>query len=151
MSIWISKPCKCRSERQERRVLIGLREIADFNPKRSRVGLFIIIGLGLYGFVFWKVLNYGLGGRSEAIFGLFSVIAVITMLRLMPIVALGCPACRRLIHIKMAKYPPACWNPDRFPEPVCPNCGYLLKGVVEAKCPECGTNVPESWLDQSAT
>ncbi len=35
---------------------------------------------------------------------------------------------------------------DETGEPVCDRCGYLLKHLPAARCPECGEPFPEAWL-----
>ena len=29
---------------------------------------------------------------------------------------------------------------------LCPNCGYMMKGLPSATCPECGKNSIEAWM-----
>jgi hypothetical protein len=43
----------------------------------------------------------------------------------------------------------------RTGDPVCDRCGYLLRGLTSARCPECGEPFPAEWItaegDQAAT
>jgi hypothetical protein len=39
------------------------------------------------------------------------------------------------------------WRAARVYPPVCPRCGYSLKGLSQCRCPECGTTyrIEELW------
>ncbi len=152
MSFLISKPCQCRDKRQNRCVLKGMRQISKFEPKDTRLGLLTwgvgvpIVFAALY--LTFDVSITSVPDMSDdwwidlLLVGFFAAV-----LYSIPVVALACPNCKRLMFIKFGKTAPDTWLQKDFPEPVCPQCGYLLKGVMQAQCPECGHEVPESWFD----
>jgi hypothetical protein len=39
---------------------------------------------------------------------------------------------------------------ERGEEPRCPNCGYALSGLRDARCPECGNPFDASWLSDNS-
>lgn len=145
MSLLISKPCQCRDERQERVVLVGLREIVEFNPRSTWVGL-IVIGL-VIGFMTIALALYAM--VNKFVLFLFLIVVSRVMYKLVPLVAIGCPKCNHLHHIEFAYSVPDYWHPDEFPESICQKCGYYLGGVRHSLCPECGESVPDQWRDQN--
>ena len=42
------------------------------------------------------------------------------------------------------------WRRRRRPFPICPLCGYAMRGLTHARCPECGTQytLEQLWSAQ---
>lgn len=125
---------------------------------RTTAGTLILLGaIVLFGGVFltcWFPLMTGVGRAIGITFtsstirraGLvFAFLAGGTVV-LLPIRAIACSQCGRIVRFRFGRKIPLDWQRCITPNWRCGQCGYLLHGVEQPRCPECSAPFPESWL-----
>jgi hypothetical protein len=120
----------------------GWRGLLTFGFIGSIVALGVVIGLVLHldsasGFARTTVLCIGAG-------------LSFLLPRILPVRALACDHCRKVIRMKLGRNVPMHWKKSMKPIFKCVSCGYCILGLTDNRCPECGEEFPVEWNQSNA-
>lgn len=143
----ISKPCACDEGTLDKKVLKELLEVLEFRPKSTRTAIFLLIPIIPIVGTIWLLALFFPDSKVKSYIGVpvgmgLGVVAT----RLVPMVALGCNSCKRLVACEFAREVPPDWYARTEPQPNCPKCKYDIQGLESPRCPECGQELPQSWI-----
>lgn len=138
----------------EAKLIRGLREAVDDNPRSLWPGFFLLGVFLLGAMTAWLmelVLNYFTQGawHTDLISKLVGFVVVAPLLiRAFPLRMLVCTNCRRAIKSGFGRCVPLSWQYYIHPHLRCLCCDYSLVGITEEpRCPECGHPFPPAWLE----
>ena len=137
---------------------MGLREIVSKNPRGVLPGVIALLGIGMlvvcWDWVFTRLVApcLPLSGTVGHVFrtgvDIVGLLGAVWMALHLPVRALICTRCGRITKLGMGRRIPIAWQEGMEPATCCTFCGYSLRGTQSARCPECGTPFPESWLEK---
>jgi hypothetical protein len=152
----ISVSAACRTCQSSGIVASGTKAIIRANPRSIIPGLLLIsvtvivlIATWIYYSLFIPAFGHTiLEPGVHFLWGVISLLLGLALLRIIPLKALICSKCKRVVRWKIGfkRGIPLCWQKSIVPSFQCSSCGYDLHGLKAARCPECFSPFPEEWL-----